>query len=166
MMCIPGTCLQLHFISTLAPTGCGRSSHIEPNGVSHQFTGTFTRPYFKLKSNNTAAEEGNSWKIVASSCALYPCIKELRANVRNGRLNEVTVSEVPIYPHDDRSSPIAMLKCLCFINDIRYDEHNMLPEPPETFATNALIPYQCVSSIPFEIFRSIAKEEWYLCSYI
>jgi hypothetical protein len=58
-------------------------------------------------------------------------------------------------------SPIAMLKSPCFINGIRYDEHNMSLAPPEMFAINASVPYQCVYSTPFEIFRSIASEDWY-----
>jgi hypothetical protein len=110
------------------------------------------------------------WNVVSASCSLYPCIKEMRARVRNGQFDEVVVDQTPIYSFEWhlRTGQIGMIKSPCFIDGIRYDKHNMSLAPP---SVARLKPHQkrdrvlekCYYSVPSVIPRTIADtdQSWF-----
>jgi hypothetical protein len=103
------------------------------------------------------------WNVVSASCILYPCVKELRARVENGRFKEDVVKETPVYQFDPTTQYItAMVKTPCFIDGIQYDRHNLSLVP----ALGGLIGSErarrkCFYSIPYIVGRSVVEGTWF-----
>jgi hypothetical protein len=95
---------------------------------------------------------------------LYPCVKELRASVENGRFDETTVNETPIYsPNPIRSANmvIGMIKTPCFIDGIRYDRQNFSLVPAlGAMNGSERVKQKCFYDVPFDILSSIMQGTW------
>ncbi|KAI5925168.1 hypothetical protein F4810DRAFT_661303 [Camillea tinctor] len=98
---------------------------------------------------------------VATSCALYPCLKNFHAEVRLGTLSEQVVSSIPAVPQlADNSSGIATrsnytsVKTPCLIDGVEYDlrtNSTGIPRIPgrqfinaDVDGTTLSIPSECV----------------------
>jgi hypothetical protein len=104
------------------------------------------------------------WNVASASCILYPCVKELRASVENGRFNEETVKETPIWPFNLSGSTgtvPGMTKVPCFIDGIRYDKRNFSLVPAlGAISESERIEQICFYDIPYYISRSIMQGTW------
>lgn len=115
-------------------------------------TGTVSCPRNITNTFRDNVKQG-AWDLVASSCALYPCMKNYHGDVEDGVFTETVVSTVPaIYNWPDATSvqkyfpldwteiPVAnwtALKDPCVIDDVEYSgQKNNFSDVPRTATRN------------------------------
>ncbi|OAL55034.1 hypothetical protein IQ07DRAFT_284360 [Pyrenochaeta sp. DS3sAY3a] len=148
-------------ILTLTTAGCKWSAFDQQTkdykgGIKYNFDCSYPKEW---RNSSDYAR----WNVVSASCSLYPCIKEMKARVKNGKFDEFLVDQTPIYPFEWRiqTGQIGMVKSPCFIDGIRYDKHNMSLAPPSVARLKPLeqsdwVLEKCYYSVPTEIPRTIA----------
>jgi hypothetical protein len=97
------------------------------------------------------------WKpygLVATSCTMYPCVKNYHAQIQNGVMNEKVVSEIPV-PKDLGNAAIAnrsIFNTPCIIDSKEYGLANIskVPSQNQTFSAvlldgkNVTVPEECI----------------------
>ena len=119
--------------------------------------------YPSLGFSQEEIENSASWNAVSATCSIYPCIQDIKAEIRTGRMIETVVDEVVISNYSQ--SDTGMYRWPCYIDGIRYDEHNITQKSWgndsdiwTNHTTNGL-PYQCLYRVPSTIFYSLS---WWL----
>ncbi|KAH7077370.1 hypothetical protein FB567DRAFT_535119 [Paraphoma chrysanthemicola] len=150
-------------ILSLSTAGCQWSEIRDEWSVWHDYECPF--PSERANRNKTKQERYLSWNVAAASCALYPCIQDMKAEIKNGVLHETKVSEKIIYPVNvSGEGHVGMFISPCFINGVRYDIPESSSTKPSSIglseATSAL-PAQCYYSVPRWIFMTMAIQDWF-----
>lgn len=147
-----------HFLS-LTTSDCEVSSRVNPDteeGIEYDFKCS----YPKLAANKSTYQSN----VVSASCAIYPCVKDFHAYMRDGRLVEEIVEQTPIYPYDPCGTVYSMAKTPCYLEGQRYDDHNIslvLPDPDLTNLSYYGVHFPpCVYGVPFPLWDAIARERW------
>lgn len=147
-----------HFLS-LTTSDCEVSSRVNPDteeGIEYDFKCS----YPKLAANKSTYQSN----VVSASCAIYPCVKDFHAYIRDGRLVEEIVEQTPIYPYDPCGTVYSMAKTPCYLEGQRYDDHNIslvLPDPDLTNLSYYGVHFPpCVYGVPFPLWDAIARERW------
>lgn len=120
---LPSALFNLSIIS-LTLNGCTVNETTESVACSSPFTGNYSY-------NLDPSQRVDSWNVISTSCALYPCIRNSYAEVSNGVFNETTVSEVPMLP-DNRAfnpntvevPPYVGVNSPCIIDGVAYYPSN------------------------------------------
>jgi hypothetical protein len=140
-------------VMALTNDGC----EVTVNKNQEQFNCTFP----KREQNDTSTA---GWNAVSATCALYPCVKDMKAEISNGRLNEVIVNEIPISNYA-KGEAYGTFKFPCFIDGTRYDEHNVSLVPNTTtrrYTYSKQIPDECYLTVSFGLVQSInSSYEWF-----
>ncbi|OAL44098.1 hypothetical protein IQ07DRAFT_252974 [Pyrenochaeta sp. DS3sAY3a] len=146
-----------HFLS-LTISDCEVSSQVS-NVSADCIDYDFRCPYPKLAANKLSQSN-----VASASCALYPCVKDMYAYVRDGRLVEEIVEQTPIHPYDASGAAYTMVKDPCYLDGQRYDEQNISLVLPEPHLRNGLNLGPCVYSVPFELWRpSLERSGYHHC---
>ncbi|KAF2033854.1 hypothetical protein EK21DRAFT_108644 [Setomelanomma holmii] len=155
----------LHVLA-LTTDGCRKSNYDAnaPSVINNQgFECTYPLEKPVIDTNSSP-----QWNVVSTSCALYPCIQDLKAEIRNGILDEIKVADYPMYPLNlsREDATIGMYKSPCFIKGVRYENSNSAVAPgtsnsPSFSAEQGSLPERCYYSIPRWSFYSIAIQDWF-----
>lgn len=117
--------------------------------TNYTLTGGLLGCDFPRKGNNTSKAD---WNAVSATCALYPCVQGLHAEVNNNRLIESVVTEAPLESlvgyEDD-----GMFKYKCLENSTRYNNHDLNFETRPTSTDPR--PSECYSRVSTALVRSI-----------
>ncbi|ORY63262.1 uncharacterized protein BCR38DRAFT_436349 [Pseudomassariella vexata] len=71
----------------------------------------------------------NSLAVLAVNCTFYPCLRNYKARVTNGILQETTVSHIRMKGNSSLFDNPSALKEPCFIDGLRYDAKNISEVP-------------------------------------
>lgn len=100
---------------------------------------------------------------VATSCTLYPCLKNYQATVQQGVLNEQVVSTVPTLV-DGFATNFTVLRDPCFISDVEYSASNLANVPRmagrtfsniSVYGVNYTAPEECLYKLDWNYVESM-----------
>ena len=148
-------------VLSLTTTNCTQHSH------------DMTQYPFILKSYDCKHKDGSSspWNAVSATCVLYPCVKDLKATVKDGKFTEKVVRTTPMSANG--RSRHTLLDIPCTINDVRYDIHNISQAPIRDYLNEpdlarlsfdtringqtVQVPYECAYQVMSAPIKGIAQ---------
>ena len=125
-------------------------------------TNQFNETFYNYDCPQHGKNFTSGWKnygFQATTCALFPCVKNYRSSVINGVLDEVVVSEIPLLPDFNEGAELFYdqtgFNTPCVVNEQQYDLSNISKVPSQHIDSNITLIDGKNVTVPSECYYSM-----------